>query len=122
MAPLRAANELSDVAAGPGRRLGDLHATGAAADDPPALARIGHGVIPARRVKGRAGETFAPSNVGKERLVEKTRGTEQDVGHIGVTFGRLEVPTTLGEPRRDDLLVEADEIGEAAVACDLLDI
>jgi hypothetical protein len=73
-------------------------------------------------VKGRAGETFTPSNVGKERLVEKARGTDEDVGNIGVTFGRLKVPTTLGEPRRDDLLVEVDAFGEATVASDLLDV
>ena len=31
-------------------------------------------------------------------------------------------PATVGEPRCDDLLVEADEFGEATVARDLLDI
>ena len=39
-----------------------------------------------------------------------------------VALGRLDVPATVGEPRCDDLLVEADEFGEAAVARDLFDI
>src|SRR5204862_4194945 len=66
MDPLRAADELGDVAARPGQRLGDLHAAGTAADDAPALARIGHAVIPARRVERWAGEALAPGDVGKE--------------------------------------------------------
>src|SRR5439155_23349570 len=41
MDPLCAADELGDVTAGPGQRLGDLHAAGAATDDTPAPARIG---------------------------------------------------------------------------------
>jgi len=79
-------------------------------------------VIPARRVERRPGETLAPRDVGKERLVEKAGGADEDIGDIGVAIGRLEVPTTLGKPRRDDLLVEVNVFGEAAVACDLLDI
>jgi hypothetical protein len=73
-------------------------------------------------VKGPAGEPFATGDVGKERLVQKTRRADEDVGDIGVAFGRLEVPTTVGEPRRDDLLLEVDEFGEAAVTRDLLNV
>jgi NAD(P)-dependent dehydrogenase (short-subunit alcohol dehydrogenase family) len=53
MHPLRAADELDHLAASPGECLGDLHATGAAADNAPVLAGIRHTMIPARRVKRR---------------------------------------------------------------------
>src|SRR4029077_15752837 len=99
MDPLRAADELGDVASGPGERLGDLHATGAAADDPPALAGIGHSVIPARRVKRRAGETRGSRNVRKERLVEKSGGADEDIRNVRVALRGLDVPATVGEPR-----------------------
>jgi hypothetical protein len=122
MDPLRAADELGDVAACPGQRLGDLHAAGAAADDAPALARIGHAVIPARRVERRAGETLATEDVGKERLVQKTRGADEDVGDIPLALGGIDVPAAIGEPRGDDLLVEADEFGKPAIVRDLFDI
>ena len=42
--PLGAADELGDVTARPGQRLGDLHPAG----DAPAFALIGYTVIPAR--------------------------------------------------------------------------
>src|SRR5207253_9872012 len=122
MDPLRAADELGDVAARPGQRLGDLHAAGPAADDSPALAGIGDTVIPARGMERRAGKALAPRDVGQQWLVEKAGGADENIRDIGVALGGLEVPGTLGEPRRDDFLVEADESGEAAVARDLLDI
>src|SRR5216683_2414525 len=122
MDPLRAADELSDAAARPGQRLGDLHAAGTATDDAPALARIGHAVIPTRRVERRASETLAPGDVGKKRLVQKAGGADEKIRNVRVALGGLDVPATAGEPRRDDLLVEANEFGEAAIACDLLDI
>jgi len=122
MDPLRAADELGDVAARPGERLGDLHATGATADDAPALAAIRYTMIPARRVERRAGETLAPRNFRKERLVEKAGRADENIRNVRVAFGRPDVPATVCEPRCDDLFVEADEFGEAAVARDLLDI
>jgi hypothetical protein len=122
MDPLRAADELGDIAARPGERLGDLHTAGAAADNAPALADIGHTVIPARRVKRRTGETLAPRNVRKERFVEKARGADENIRNVRIALGGLDVPATVGEPRCDDLLVEADEFGEAAGARHLLDI
>src|ERR1700761_5450937 len=39
-------------------------------------AGIGHAVIPARRVEREAGETLAPRNVGKERLVKEAGGAD----------------------------------------------
>src|SRR5262249_40041373 len=122
MDPLRAADELGDVAPGPGEPLRDLHATGAAADDPPALAGIGHSVIPARRVKGRAGEIRGSRNVRKERLVEKSGGADEDIRNVGVALCGLDVPATGSGPRCDDLLVEAGEFCDAAVARVLLDV
>src|SRR5690242_9038276 len=122
MDPLRAADELRDVAARPGQRLGDLHATGAAADNAPALAGIGHIMIPAGGVKRRTSETLAPRNIRKERLVEKAGRADENVCNVRVAFGRLDVPATIGEPRCDDLLFEADEFGEAAVARHLFDV
>src|SRR5207237_9819809 len=79
MDPLRAADELGDVAPRPGQRLGDLHAAGAAADDAPALAGIRHAVVPARRVERRAGETLASRDIGKQRLVEKAGGADENI-------------------------------------------
>jgi hypothetical protein len=64
-------------------------------------------MIPARRVKRRAGETFASRNVRKERLVEKVGGADEDIRNVRVALGGLDVPATVGEPRCDDLLVEA---------------
>src|SRR5689334_15545231 len=122
MDPLGAADELSDIATRPGQRLGDLHATGAAAGNTPALADIGHSVIPARRVKRQTGETLAPRNIRKERLVEKAGRADENIRNIRVAFSRLDVPATVGEPRRHDLLVEADEFCEVAVARHLFDI
>src|SRR6266851_3797840 len=122
MDPLRATDELGDVAPRPGQRLGNLHAAGAAADDAPPLAGIGHAVVPARRVERRAGETVAPGDIRKQRPVEKTGRADENIGDIGVALGGLEVPATVGEPRRDDFLVEADEFAEAAVARDLFDV
>src|SRR6266496_2720189 len=94
--PLRAADELSDVAARPGQRLGDLHAAGAAADDAPALSDIGHAMIPVRRVERHTGKTFAARDVGKERLVEKAGGADEDIGDIRVALGGFEVPAAVG--------------------------
>src|SRR5258708_26910892 len=121
MDPLRAADELGDVAPRPGQRFGNLHAAGAAADDAPALARIRHAVIPARRVEGWAGETLATRNIGKKRPVEKAGGADEHVCNIRVSPSGFDLPATVRVPRRDDLLVEADEVGETGVARDLLD-
>src|SRR5438270_14094119 len=99
MDPLRAADELGDVTPRPGQRLGDLHATGAAADDAPALAGIGYTVIPARRVKRRTSETLAPRNIRKERLVEKAGRADKNIRNVRLAFGRFNVPATVGEPR-----------------------
>jgi hypothetical protein len=73
-------------------------------------------------VKRRAGETLAPLDVGKERLVEKAGGADENIRNVRVALGRLDVPAAVGEPRCDNLFVEADEFGEAAVARDLFDI
>ena len=54
--------------------------------------------------------------------MEKAGGADVDVGDIGVAFGSLEVPTTPSKPRRDNLLVEVNVFGKAAVTRDLLDI
>ena len=54
--------------------------------------------------------------------MEKAGGTDENIHNVRVAPGRLDVPTTVGEPRRDDLLVEADEFGQAAVTRDLFDV
>jgi hypothetical protein len=120
MDPLRAADELGDVAARPGQRLGYLHTTGAATDYAPALAGIGHTVIPARRVKTRTGEALVPRYVRKERLMKKAGSTDEKIRNVRVALGHLDVPTTVGEPRRDDLIVEAGEFGQASRATFLM--
>ena len=122
MDPLCAANELGDVASRPSQRFGDLHTTGAAADDTPALAVIRHIVVPARRVEGRAGEILASRDVRKQRLVQKAGGSDEDVGDVGLAVRGLNVPAAAAETRGDDLLVEANEFGEATVAGDFLHI
>src|SRR5207237_10482955 len=96
MDPLGAADELGDLAAGPSQRFGDLDAAGAAADDAPAFAGIGHAVIPARRVKSRSGETLAARYVGIERPVQKAGGAHEDFGNIAVARGGLDVPAAGG--------------------------
>jgi hypothetical protein len=73
-------------------------------------------------VEREAGETLAPRNVGKERLVKEAGGADEDVGNIRLASGGIDVPAAVGEPRRDDLLVEADEFGQAAVTRDLFDV
>jgi hypothetical protein len=73
-------------------------------------------------VEGRADEALAPRDVGQKRLVEKAGGADEDIGDIGAAFGGLDLPAAIGEASRDDLLIEADEFGKAAVARDLLDI
>src|ERR671936_1160155 len=122
MNPLGAADELRDVAAGPGQRLGNLHAAGAAADDPPTPAFVRHAVIPARRMKRWTGETLAPGDIGKERLVQKAGGADEDIRDVRVAVRGLDMPAPIGEPSCDDFLVEADEFGEPAVVRDFLDI
>src|SRR6516164_10175077 len=101
MNPLRAADELGDIAARPGQRLGALHAAGAAADDAPAPALIGHAVIPARRVERPPREALAPRDVGVKRLVQKAGGADKKIRDIRVPLGGLEVPAALAKPRRD---------------------
>ena len=54
--------------------------------------------------------------------MEKAGCTDKDVGNLGVALGRLEAPTTVGKPRSDDLLVEADELGQSPVVRNLLDV
>ena len=54
--------------------------------------------------------------------MEKAGGADKDVGNIRVALGSFEVPAAVGKPRRDDLLFEADEFGEPAVARNLLDV
>src|SRR3984893_5069907 len=98
MDPLRAADELGDVAPRPSQRLGDLHAAGAAADDAPALAGVPHAVAPARRMERRSGETLAARDVGKQRLVQKAGGADEDIGDVGFTPGGLDAPAAAGEP------------------------
>src|SRR6201993_1802892 len=122
MDPLRAADELGNIAACPSQRLGDLNAAGAATDDAPAFALIGYTVVPPGRVERGAGETLAPRNVGKERLVKETGGADEDVGNIRLAPRGIDVPAAVGEPYRDDLFVEADEFGQAAVTRDLFDV
>jgi len=79
-------------------------------------------VVPARGVEGRAGETLAPRNIGKERLVQKAGGADENVCGIGTALCGLDMPAAAGKTRGDDLLVKANELGEATVARDLLDI
>src|SRR5215469_11254570 len=122
MDPLRAADELGDVAPCPGQSFGDLHTARAASNDTPALALIWHAMVPARRVEGRAGKALPPGNVGKERLVQKAGSANKNIGNVGVAVRRLDTPAAIGKTRGDDFLVEANEFGEAAVAGDLLDI
>jgi hypothetical protein len=98
MDPLRAADELGDFATRPGERLGDLHATGATADDAPALAFIGHSVIPMRRVEGGTHEILAARNIRKERLAEKAGRAGENIRTVRVALGRLDAPLTIGEP------------------------
>src|SRR4029077_15559459 len=95
MDPLRPADELGDVASRPSQRLGNLHAASAAADNAPAFALIRHTVIPARRVEGQAGKTLAPRNIGKERLMQKPGGADENVGNIGVAARRFDVPAAV---------------------------
>src|SRR5215469_11274051 len=109
MDPLRATDELRDLAAGPCQCLGDLNAAGAAADHTPVLALIGHAVIPVGGVKRRSRKTLAPRNIRVERLVQKTGGADKHIRDIRATFGGLDLPTAVGEPCPRDLLVEADE-------------
>ena len=113
---------MGDVTASPGQRLGDLHPAGATADDAPAFALVRHAVIPARRMERRPRKTLTTGDVGKERLVQKPGGADEDIGNISASLGGLDVPAAVGKPSLDDLLVEADEFGEAAIARDLLDI
>src|SRR5207245_2558839 len=101
MDPLRATDELRHLAAGPGQRLGYLHAAGAAADDAPALSGIGHAVVPARRVERRAGEAVTAGDGGKQRLMEKAGRADENVSDIGGAVGGLDMPATVGKPRRD---------------------
>jgi hypothetical protein len=54
--------------------------------------------------------------------MEKASGADEDVGNIRVALGRLEVPTTGSKPRRDDLLIEADEFCELTIARNLLEV
>jgi hypothetical protein len=54
--------------------------------------------------------------------VQKAGRANENIRNVRVAFGRLDVPATVGEPRRHDLLVEADEFCEAAVARHLLDV
>ena len=70
----------------------------------------------------RAGETLATGNIGKERFVEKPGGADEDVSNIGAALACLDMPPAVGEPSRDDLLVETNEFGEAAIARNLFDI
>src|SRR5947209_6840728 len=122
MDPLRSANELGDVAPGPGQRLGDLDAAGAAADDAPALTFTRNAVVPPRRVKRGPGETVAARNIRKKRPMQKARGADKNVRRVGPSRGGLDLPTTFAEPGGCDLLVEADEIRESTVAGDVFDV
>src|SRR5260370_31316408 len=122
MDPLRAPDELGDLAPSPGQRLSYLHPAGATADDAPAFSLIGEPVIPAGRMKRRAGETLTTGDVGKEWLVQKSGSADEDLRNIGVAVGGFDMPPALGETCSDDLLVEADEFGQAAIARDLLDV
>ena len=79
-------------------------------------------MIPARRVERRTGETFATRDVRKQWLVQKARRANENVRNVGGALSGLHVPATISEPRRDDLLVETDESGEATIARDHLAI
>jgi hypothetical protein len=74
------------------------------------------------KMEGRAGEAFAPRDIGIERLVEKAGGADEGVRDIRAAPGRLDMPATVGEARGDDLLLEANEFEKAAAARDLPDI
>ena len=71
MNPLRPPDELRDVAVFPRKRLRNLYAARAPADDAPALACIGNAVISVRRVKSGAIEGFAAGNVRVKRPVQE---------------------------------------------------
>ena len=73
-------------------------------------------------MKGRAGETLATCDVRKDRLLQKAGGADESIRDIGVALGRLDVPATISELCCDDLLVEADILGQAAVVRDLFNI
>src|SRR5713226_144386 len=122
MDPLGAADKLGDLAPRPGQRLGDLHAAGAAADDAPAFPLVGDAVVPLRRVECDAGKAVAAFDVGKHRAVEKAGGADEEIGNIALAAGGFDVPAPVAEARGDDLFVEADKAGEAAVARHLLDV
>jgi hypothetical protein len=79
-------------------------------------------MVPTRRVERRAGEALAARDIGKKRLVQKAGGADEDIGDIGVALRGLDMPATFGEARGSNLLVEADEPGQAAVTSDLLDV
>src|SRR5262245_7568229 len=119
MHPLRAPDELRDITAGPGKRLRDLHAAGAAPDDSPAPPLVGHPMVPTRRVKGRTGKAVAAADIGQFRLVQKPGGADEDVRDIAVAARPFDPPAPVAEMRCRDFLVEADEIGESAAARDL---
>ena len=120
--PLRAPDELRHIAAGPSQCLRDLDAARAAADDPPAPSLIRHAVIPARRMKGRAGKAVATGDVRQLRLVQKAGGADEDVSDVAGAARGVDLPAPVAELRCGDFLVEADEIGEAAAARNLGDV
>ena len=122
MDPLGAANELRYIAPGPGQRLGDLHAAGAAADDAPALAIVRHAMVPVRGVKCRAGKAVATRNVRQPRPVQEAGGADEGVGHVVAASGGLDPPPSVGNRAETTSSLKRMNLVQAAVVCDLLDI
>jgi hypothetical protein len=54
--------------------------------------------------------------------VQKARSADEDIRCICGPLSGLDLPSTVGEPSRNNLLVEADEFGQAAVPRDFLDV
>ena len=86
------------------------------------LARHGDAMVPSAGMEGRPGETFAALDLGEDRRMQKTGGTNEHIGNLGLTVGGLDMPEVIGKPSLGNLGVEADIFAQIPVVGHLFDI
>jgi hypothetical protein len=66
--------------------------------------------------------SLTPRNIRQQRLLQKAGSANKHVRYVGIAPASFDAPATIGKAGSDNLLVEADEFGQATVASDRLDI